>query len=173
MVRASASEPAGGDLRILFVCLGNICRSPMAEAATRAALIEAGLDDRVELDSAGIGDWHVGNAPDRRMGAAAREVGIELVGAARQVLTHELDGWDLILAMDRGNYRALRAMARDDEVRARIRLFRDFDPFDGDEVPDPYYGDADGFAEVVRICRAAARGLVAELAGQLQSQTAG
>jgi protein-tyrosine phosphatase len=144
----------------------------MAEAATRTALTEAGLHDRVELDSAGIGDWHVGNAPDHRMGAAARQAGIELTGAARQVLAHELDGWDLILAMDRSNYRELRAMARDD-ARARIRLFRDFDPADGDEVPDPYYGEADGFAEVVTICRAAARGLVTALAGQLQSKTAG
>jgi protein-tyrosine phosphatase len=145
----------------------------MAEAATRTALTDAGLHDRVELDSAGIGDWHVGNAPDHRMGAAARRAGIELTGAARQVLAHELGGWDLILAMDRSNHRELRAMARGDQVRARIRLFRDFDPADGDEVPDPYYGEADGFAEVVRICRAAARGLVTALAGQLQSKTAG
>jgi protein-tyrosine phosphatase len=164
---------AGGDgrLRILFVCLGNICRSPMAEAATRAALMEAGLDGRVELDSAGIGDWHVGNPPDHRMSTAAREVGIDLTGAARQVLADELERWDLILAMDRSNHTRLRAMARDDHVRARIRLFRDFDPAAGDEVPDPYYGDADGFADVAAICRSAAGGLVAALGERLRSGT--
>jgi protein-tyrosine phosphatase len=145
----------------------------MAEAATRAALVEAGLDDRVELDSAGIGDWHVGNPPDRRMSAAALEAGIDLVGAARQVLADELERWDLILAMDRSNYAQLRAMAPDDDVRGRIRLFRDFDPSDGDEVPDPYYGDADGFAQVAGICRAAASGLVAALGERLRSETSG
>jgi protein-tyrosine phosphatase len=157
-------------MRILFVCLGNICRSPTAEAATRAALIEAGLDDRVELDSAGIGDWHLGSPPDWRMSAAALAAGMELSGRARQVLASELEGWDLILAMDRSNYNQLRAMVGDDAVRSRIRMFREFDPAsESDEVPDPYYGDADGFAEVARVCQAAARGLVDELrAGELR-----
>ena len=167
---ASASEPA---LRVLFVCLGNICRSPMAEAATRAALIDAGLDDRVEVDSAGIGDWHVGNPPDRRMAAAALDSGIDLAGAARQVLADELRRWDLILAMDRSNHARLLAMAHDDDVRRRIRMFRDFDPADGDEVPDPYYGDAAGFAEVASICRSAADGLVGALGERLRSETSG
>jgi protein-tyrosine phosphatase len=157
-------------LRILFVCLGNICRSPTAEAATRAALIEAGLHDHVELDSAGIGDWHVGNPPDRRMHAAALAAGIELSGTARQVLANELAAWDLVLAMDRSNYTRLRAMVADDEVRSRIRMFREFDrSADDADVPDPYYGNVDGFAEVARICQAAARGLVDVLADQLRT----
>jgi protein-tyrosine phosphatase len=157
-------------VRILFVCLGNICRSPTAEAATRAALIEAGLHDRVELDSAGIGDWHVGAPPDRRMHAAALAAGIELSGTARQVLADELAAWDLIVAMDRSNHTRLRAMVADDEVRSRIRMFREFDPSaDNPDVPDPYYGNADGFAEVARICQAAARGLVDVLADQLRT----
>jgi protein-tyrosine phosphatase len=157
-------------LRVLFVCLGNICRSPTAEAATRAALIEAGIADRVELDSAGTGDWHIGNPPDRRMHAAALAAGIELRGTARQVLASELAGWDLVLAMDRSNYARLRAMVTDDEIRSHIRMFREFDPSASDpEVPDPYYGDTDGFAEVTRICRAAAQGLVDALADELQA----
>jgi protein-tyrosine phosphatase len=157
-------------VRLLFVCLGNICRSPTAEAATRAALIEAGLDDRVELDSAGIGDWHIGNPPDRRMHAAALAAGIELSGKARQVLASELATWDLILAMDRSNYARLRAMVDNDEIRSRIRMFREFDPeADDPEVPDPYYGDVDGFADVARICQGAARGLVEMLADELRA----
>jgi protein-tyrosine phosphatase len=155
-------------MRVLFVCLGNICRSPTAEAATREALIDAGVANRVVLDSAGTGGWHVGRPPDRRMRVAAAEDGLALRGSARQVTTEELDDWDLILAMDRENLTDLRAMARDDDIRSRIRLFRDYDPdADGTDVPDPYYGGRHGFTEVVRICRAAADGLVDDIVGRL------
>lgn len=155
-------------MRILFVCLGNICRSPTAMAATREALAEAGLDGRVELDSAGLGDWHIGDPPDHRMAAAAGEDGLQLDGVARQVTAAELADWDLILAMDRRNLRRLHAMAPDDDVRGRVHLFRDFDPdADGDEVPDPYYGGPDGFRHVVAICRAAAAGVADHVAEQL------
>lgn len=154
-------------MRVLFVCLGNICRSPTAEAATREALIAAGLDDRVEVDSAGIGSWHIGNPPDHRMRAAGRNAGLEINGAARQVDAGELTEWDLIVAMDHSNLAALRAMAPPD-VHDRIRLFRSFDPDAGsDEVPDPYYGGTDGFTAVVELCRAAADGLVDELSTAL------
>ncbi|HSK90921.1 MAG TPA: low molecular weight protein-tyrosine-phosphatase [Euzebyales bacterium] len=154
-------------MRILFVCLGNICRSPTAEAATREALVAAGLDDRVEIDSAGIGDWHVGNPPDPRMRQAAQRVGLDLTGSARQVRPDELGRWDLILAMDHRNRTDLAAMAPDG-VADRIRMFRSFDPSaSGEEVPDPYYGGAEGFTTVVELCRAAARGLVDELATRL------
>lgn len=150
-------------MRILFVCLGNICRSPTAEAAVREAAAEAGVD--VEVDSAGIGDWHIGEEPDARMCAAATESGLELAGRARQVTPEDLDRFDLLLAMDRDNYESLVAMAPDDVTRERIRLFREFDPdADGLEVPDPYFGGEEGFHEVVRIVRAAARGLVGEIA---------
>src|SRR5690606_29589669 len=161
-------------LRVLFVCLGNICRSPTAEAATREALEAADLDGAVELDSAGLGDWHVGNPPDHRMRAAARQVGLDLDGTARQVRADELGEWDLVLAMDRSNLRRLRKMARDGAVRERIRLFRDFDPQGaGQDVPDPYYGPAEGFAEVVAICRRSAANLVDELAAQLSPDRSG
>jgi protein-tyrosine phosphatase len=159
-------------MRVLFVCLGNICRSPTAEAATLEALIDVGIANRVVLDSAGTGDWHVGRPPDRRMQAAAEDDGLPLHGSARQVTADELADWDLILAMDRGNLADLLAMAPDDDVRSRIGLFRDYDPdADGSDVPDPYYGGRQGFTEVVRICRAAADGLVDEIVARLDGGT--
>lgn len=155
-------------MRILFVCLGNICRSPTAHAATLEALADAGVANRVLLDSAGIGGWHVGNPPDRRMRAAADDAGLTLQGYARQVVAGELADWDLIVAMDRDNLADLRAMAPSDAVRGRIRLFRDYDPdADMSEVPDPYYGGPQGFADVVEICRAAAAGLANEVIARL------
>lgn len=151
-------------MRVLLVCLGNICRSPAAEAALRESLAEAGLDDRVQVDSAGTGDWHLGKPPDPRMVAAAARAGLSVNGRARRVQPGELEGYDLILAMDRANLATLRAMARDDATRAKVRLFREFDETaDADEVPDPYYGDPGGFSRVVEIVRAAARGLVGRL----------
>jgi protein-tyrosine phosphatase len=161
-------------MRVLFVCLGNICRSPTAQAATLEALIDAGVADRVELDSAGIGGWHIGRPPDRRMQAAAAADGLTLHGPARQVTPDELDRWDLILAMDRDNLADLRAMAPDHVVRDRIRLFRDYDPdAAAAEVPDPYYGGSQGFAEVVRICRAAAEGVAGDIVARLDGGSAG
>jgi protein-tyrosine phosphatase len=161
-------------VRILFVCLGNICRSPTAHAATLEALIDAGVANHVELDSAGIGDWHIGRDTDERMRTAADADGLTLHGPARQVTADELAGWDLILAMDHDNLAHLRAMAHDDEVRARIRLFRDYDPdAPTAEVPDPYYGGSQGFSEVVRICRAAAVGLTDEIVARLDAGVGG
>lgn len=152
-------------MRILFVCLGNICRSPAAEAALRDALAEAGLADSVEVDSAGTGDWHIGEPPDPRMVAAAAEAGLTLRGRARLVTREDFETADLILVMDRANLADVRALAPDDAARDKVRLFREFDDgADGDEVPDPYFGGPEGFAEVVDIVRAAARGLVRHLA---------
>lgn len=161
-------------MRVLFVCLGNICRSPTAQAATREALIDAGVANLVELDSAGIGDWHIGREPDERMRRAAEDGGLLLHGPARQVTAGELSGWDLILAMDHDNLADLRAMAPDDDVRGRIRLFRDYDPdATSSEVPDPYYGGAQGFADVVQVCRAAAEGLTDEIVARLDAGDGG
>ncbi len=158
-------------MRVLFVCLGNICRSPTAEAATLEALTDLGIAGQVRLDSAGTGDWHVGNRPDRRMLAAASEAGLRLDGAARQVTAGELADWDMIVAMDHRNLADLRSMASSDEVRARIVLFREFDPDAHDaDVPDPYYSGSHGFAEVVRICRAAAAGLADEIAARFDAE---
>lgn len=158
-------------MRILFVCLGNICRSPTALAATREALAATGLADHVELDSAGLGAWHVGYPPDRRMTAAAREDGLVLDGSARTVSAGELDRWDLVLAMDHDNRRRLLEMAETDDLRARIRMFREFDEgADGAEVPDPYRGGDEGFHRVVAMCRAAAAGLADHIADVVRAR---
>lgn len=158
-------------MRILLVCLGNICRSPAAEAAIREALVDAGLGD-VTVDSAGTGNWHVGDPPDPRMTAAAADQGLKLTGTARQVTTEELASHDLILAMDRQNLRTLQALAGDPATRSRIRLFREYDPdADGDEVPDPYGGGAEGFARVVDIARSTADGVVTAIQRQRELGT--
>ena len=148
-------------MRLLMVCLGNICRSPTAEAAVREAAREEGID--VEVASAGTGSWHVGAPPDERMRAAGADVGLTLEGAAAQVTREDIAAADLVLAMDRSNYEDLLALAP--EQADRIRMFREFEdpsfgPDDAPGVPDPYYGGPDGFAEVVRIVQRSARGLV-------------
>lgn len=145
--------------RILTVCLGNICRSPVAEAAVREAAVEAGLD--VTVDSAGTGAYHVGNPPDERMVAAGRDAGMVVDGQARRVVAHDLSSYDLVLAMDRENLDDLQALAEREGATATIRLFRTFDPdADGDAVPDPYYGGNDGFRQVVAMMRPAAAGVM-------------
>jgi protein-tyrosine phosphatase len=154
-------------MRILFVCMGNICRSPTAEGVMRALLREQGLDGRIEVDSAGTGNWHAGDPPDERAVAAARGRGIELDGTARQVTAADFDHFDLILAMDRDNERVLLALAPDEAARAKVRLLREFDPASvaaGElDVPDPYYGGPRGFERVLDIVAAACRGLVDEV----------
>ena len=154
-------------MRILFVCMGNICRSPTAEGVMRALLREQGIDGRIELDSAGTGNWHAGDPPDERAVAAARGRGVELDGAARQVTAADFDHFDLIVAMDRDNERALLALAPDDAARAKVRLLREFDPASvaaGElDVPDPYYGGPRGFERVLDIVTAACRGLLDEV----------
>jgi protein-tyrosine phosphatase len=154
-------------VRLLFVCLGNICRSPTAEGVMRALLEREGLAGQIELDSAGTGAWHVGSSPDRRARSAARGRGIELSGSARQVEPGDFERFDLVLAMDLENARELRALARGEGERAKVRLLREFDPESaarGDlEVPDPYYGAAGGFEEVLDLVEAACEGLLAEI----------
>jgi len=159
-------------IRLLFVCMGNICRSPTAEGVMRGLLSEEGLEDVVEVDSAGTGDWHVGDPPDRRATAAARARGIVLDGAARQVARRDFADFDLILAADRRNLRDLRAVLPAD-ARAKVHLLREFDPASAGapdlDVPDPYYGGGDGFEHVLDLVEAACRGLLEDLraAGRL------
>lgn len=148
-------------MRVLLVCLGNICRSPTAEAAVREAADAAGLD--LQVDSAGTGAWHVGEPPDRRMTAAAADDGLHLEGHARQVTVDDFTNFDLVVAMDRSNLEDLRRLAPDDAAASRLRLFRDYAGEADAGVPDPYYGGPDGFREVVRIVRRAAAGMVAAI----------
>ena len=134
----------------------------------RHVLQEQGLDGEVEVDSAGTGAWHVGEPADRRARAAARRRGIEIDGAARQVTRSDLDDFDLVLAADGSNRRDLLRLAGEDpDRRAKIRMLREFDPdavSAGDlDVPDPYYGDGDGFEHVLDVVDAACRGLLGEL----------
>ena len=133
----------------------------------RALLREEGFEGRSELDSAGTGGWHAGDPPDARAIAAARTRDIELDGAARQVTVADFDRFDLILAMDRENERDLLALAPDGAARAKVRLLREFDPAAvaaGElDVPDPYFGGAQGFERVLDIVTAACRGVLDEV----------
>jgi len=155
-------------MRVLFVCLGNICRSPTAEAVMRAITVAAPPAAGLELDSAGTGAWHVGERPDARATAAAARRSIRLEGTARQVTARDFDRFDLLVAMDRDNRDELLALAPDAEAAARVRLLREYDPAavaSGDlDVPDPYYGGPSGFDDVLDAITAACRGLAAAIA---------
>jgi protein-tyrosine phosphatase len=154
-------------MRVLLVCLGNICRSPTAEGVLRRMVAEQGVEDRIGIDSAGTGGWHVGAPPDARATAAAHRRGITLDSAARQVAADDFSRFDLLLAMDRENHAELLRRAPDEAARAKVRLLREFDPASrerGDlEVPDPYFGADDGFDEVLDLVEAACAGLLDEL----------
>jgi protein-tyrosine phosphatase len=145
-------------VRILFVCLGNICRSPTAEGVMRHLLHERGLDGEVQVESAGTGAWHVGSAPDERATAAALRRGVALDGAARQVRPRDYVDFDLIVAMDRSNLADLLALAPDEETRAKVRLL-----LDDADVPDPYYGGERGFDEVLDLVEEACERLLDEV----------
>jgi protein-tyrosine phosphatase len=149
-------------VRICFVCLGNICRSPTAEATMRKLLEEEQLTAHVEIDSAGTGDWHVGEPPDHRARAAGERRGLDVRGRARRVTTEDFEYFDYVIAMDQSNRSDLHRLAHSHESKTKIDLLRNFDPDsppDAD-VPDPYYGDGDGFERVIDICEAACRGLL-------------
>ena len=151
-------------VRVLMVCLGNICRSPTAEGVFRHLLAQEAPELRVEVDSAGTAGYHIGHPPDLRSQRAARARGVDLSGLrARQVVTDDFLLFDFILAMDRDNLESLEAM-RPAQSRAQVRLFLEYAPESGRlEVPDPYYGDSRGFEEVLDLCTAASRGLIADL----------
>jgi protein-tyrosine phosphatase len=152
---------------ILFVCLGNICRSPLAEGAMRAAARQAGLE--LVIDSAGTGDWHVGNPPDRRAQAVARAHGEDVsMLRARQVDEADFRRFDLILALDRSNLSALRAIEPDDGI-ARLALLMDMVPGrEGEDVHDPYHGPDAGFEETWLNVSMAAAAIAAALSRQIQ-----
>jgi protein-tyrosine phosphatase len=160
---------ARDSIRLCFVCLGNICRSPTAEAVMRHLVKQAGLDDRIEIESAGTGDWHVGETRDRRSREVGERRGIPLGGRARQFVPSDFARFEHVLAMDEKNLNDLRAMAPDGGARNKIRLLRSFDPASPPDaaVPDPYYGGDDGFDHVFDVCQAACAGLLAQVRREL------
>jgi len=139
--------------RLLFVCLGNICRSPSAENIMSALIKERGLQHQIECDSAGISGYHAGASPDRRMSAAAsRKLGFALQGTSRQVDATDIDTFDLILAMDQDNYEQMARRDRSGKLHHKIKLMCDFcTEHDLKEVPDPYYGGEAGFDFVIEL----------------------
>lgn len=160
----------GGDvmqISVLFVCLGNICRSPIAEGAFRARAEAAGLAGRFRIDSAGTGSWHVGAPPDPRSVLAAAGGGFDISGQrARQVRRDDFAEFDLVLAMDRSNLDNLRRL-RPTGATAEVALFLDYALSRREDVPDPYYGGADGFTAVTAMIEEAAEALLARLARRL------
>lgn len=155
-------------LSVLFVCMGNICRSPLAEGIFRHGLSDAGLAGLVATDSAGTGNWHAGDPPDPRSVEVAASHGIDISGQrARQVEPDDFDRFDLIFAMDRSNAATLRARAPS-APRGRILLFLDDTLGSRADVPDPYYGGADGFEDVYQLLRQGCGALLARLGADLR-----
>jgi protein-tyrosine phosphatase len=155
---AMSSQP----ISILFVCLGNICRSPLAEAVFRFVVEEAGLEARFRIDSAGTSGYHDGEAPDRRATAVARRRGIRMEGTSRKVTEEDLEVFDYLVVMDHANRREVERLKDGAPASAEVRLFREFDPeANGElEVPDPYFGGPDGFENVHDLVERSARGLL-------------
>lgn len=160
--------------RVLFVCLGNICRSPLAEGIFREKVRQAGLKDRIEIDSAGTGAWHQGEPPDPRSCDAAAAHGIQLTGHARKVLSRDFAYFDQILAMDLSNYDELFSICPP-EHRHKLKLMRDYDdkPHRGKDVPDPYYGGTTGFDKVYTMLDRCCTRALAELQSRLQRSREG
>ena len=153
--QASVHDHAGTrPVRVLFVCSGNICRSPTAEAVLRRLVDEAGLSGRIEVDSAGTGDWHVGQRPDKRATAAAAKRGIALAGRARQIEPSDFETFDLVLAVDDENLDRLRRLAPQGACVRKLAAA---------DIPDPYYGGPDGFDHVLDVLTEACAQLLDEL----------
>lgn len=151
---------------ILFVCLGNICRSPLAEGIFRRLAAARGLDEEFHVDSAGTGDYHVGEPPDSRAADVARAHGVTLTGRARALEKEDFERFDHILAMDRTNLRRIQEMqSAYGNTTATVALLRDFDPEAGDDpdIPDPYYGGAGGFERVFKMIERTCRQLLDHL----------
>ncbi len=140
-------------IEVRFVCLGNICRSPLAHGVFEKLIAEEGLEDKIRVSSAGTGNWHVGSPPDERMQQTANKYGIQLNSRGQHFQSSDFQDVDLILAMDHSNLMSLRQIAPDPQQTEKLRLFRAFDPeANGDlDVPDPYYGGGKGFEIVYQI----------------------
>lgn len=151
-------------IKVLFVCLGNICRSPTADGVFRKQVADAGLKDLIKIDSAGTAAWHIGKSPDPRTQEAAASRGYDLSKLkARQAVVEDFYEYDHILAMDLSNLENLQQL-RPADATAKLGLFLDYAPQLGvKEVPDPYYGGADGFEHVLDLVEAAGKNLLVEL----------
>ncbi|MEU9162906.1 low molecular weight protein-tyrosine-phosphatase [Streptomyces sp. NPDC048424] len=161
--------------RVCFVCTGNICRSPMAESVFRAHVTRAGLDGLVEVDSAGTGGWHEGDGADPRTVSVLEAAGYEQDHRARQFRASWFDRLDLVIALDAGHLRDLRALAPTPQDAAKIRLLRSYDPAAAaaeTDVPDPYYGSLDGFEECLELVEAASPGLLDAVREAVKEHTA-
>jgi len=139
-------------VKVLFVCLGNICRSPMAEGLFKKHVEEKGLSEMIHIDSAGTSNYHIGKQPDSRMCKTALKRGITLDHKGRQLGVSDLDEYDYILAMDQYNFRDIRSLDKDSQIKASVIMMRDYDSEKSQiDVPDPYYGGEEGFTEVYDI----------------------
>ena len=159
------------EFRILFVCLGNICRSPAAEIVFRTMIRKAGLEGRVAADSAGTIGVHQGNMPDERMLQSLRDNGYFYDGhRARQIVSADLESFDMIVTMDESNLRDVRSLDRPQKQQDKIRPMHGFlRKLSSHEIPDPYYGDVSGFQYVIRLLEDASAGLIEELKTRLDS----
>ncbi len=158
------SENTAATIRVMFVCLGNICRSPTAHGVFQGLVIQRGLQDKIEVASSGTGDWHIGHAPDKRASLEAKRRGYDLSTLrAQQIVEDDFHNFDYLLAMDKTNLADLQAM-RPPGARAKLALFLDYSPADAEqEVPDPYYGGDAGFAHVFNLVERASEGLLQEI----------
>jgi protein-tyrosine phosphatase len=154
--------------KLLFVCLGNICRSPSAENIMNHLIDREHLADQIICDSAGTASYHIGSPPDRRMTTAAALRGIQLRGAGRQFQASDFEAFDLILAMDKENYRDILLLDRQNQYQDKVRLMCKFCRNHSDrDVPDPYYGGTEGFNYVIDLLLDACEGLLEEAKKQL------
>ncbi|NQV73902.1 low molecular weight phosphotyrosine protein phosphatase [bacterium] len=157
-------------IRVLFVCLGNICRSPLADGVFDSIVHEHGQSEKIFVDSAGTSGWHVGDPPDKRMRQAAAQHGVSIGHLeGRQFVKADLETFDYIFAMDKSNLDDILALDATGTLGHKVRLFREFDPEPGDyQVPDPYYGGPEGFEEVFQMVERTARMLFHRIAEEHQ-----
>jgi protein-tyrosine phosphatase len=158
-------------INVLFVCLGNICRSPLAEAIFKEKISRKGLDKFINADSCGTSNYHIGGNPDPRTIANATQNGITINHCGRQLCADDFQRFDFILAMDRSNYQNILKLPASKSFAEKVMLMRDFDPLEkGGEVPDPYHGGEKGFQDVFEILDRAMNSFIAHLEQTLQKQ---
>ncbi len=138
-------------IKVLFVCLGNICRSPLAEAIFKHKVKERGLEHQIEADSCGTSNYHIGDNPDPRTIANAKKNGVSINHCGRQLSVEDIESFDYILAMDSSNFSNIHRLLKDEKHKPKIQMMRDYDPQGKGDVPDPYYGGEKGFQEVFDI----------------------